>query len=173
MSRSGPHLRTSRRMARLLKRRDRRGVVLLNLVSMIDIFTTLVFFLLIVTTSVATLRNPRSVDLPNSISTAPPHDTPVLTVTGNTIALQGRPVMATSAAMASRSSILAPLEAALLAAPLMPVAGRAGSATRGEINVMADKEIPYSLLKKVMATCGAARFARIALSVNHVPGTTP
>ena len=36
------------------------------------------------------------------------------------------------------------------------------------VNIMADKEIPYALLKKVMMTCGAADFARISLSVNHV-----
>lgn len=43
-----------------------------------------------------------------------------------------------------------------------------GKPTRGGINVLADKDIPFGLLKKVMATCGGdADFARISLSVGH------
>ena len=62
------------------------------LVSMIDIFTTLVFFLLIATTNVVTLRNPNSLTLPSSISMEPPRDTPVLEVTKTRILLQGKPI---------------------------------------------------------------------------------
>jgi len=39
------------------------------------------------------------------------------------------------------------------------------------LNIMADKELPYSLVKKLMATAGDARFAQISLSVDHRAGT--
>jgi hypothetical protein len=84
--------------------------------------------------------------------------------------------------------VLQPLKAALIAVPIRSIATGNGTGaqaaqaapapapgqpptTRGEVNIMADKSIPYSLLKKVMTTAGEAQFARIALTVNH-RGTT-
>ena len=34
-----------------------------------------------------------------------------------------------------------------------------------EVTIMGDREIPYSLLKKVMATCTAADYGRLSLAV--------
>jgi biopolymer transport protein ExbD len=34
-----------------------------------------------------------------------------------------------------------------------------------EVTIMGDREIPYSLLKKVMATCTAAEYGRLSLAV--------
>ena len=64
--------------------------------------------------------------------------------------------------------MLPPLKVALMQAPLVAMQGQdAGKQTRGEVNILADKSIPYSLLKKIMATCGDAEYARISLSVNR------
>lgn len=153
----------------MLRKQSKRGVVTLNLVSMIDMFTVLVFFLLITTSNVVSVRNPRALNLPNSVSTKQPSDTPVLMITQDRILLQGQTVM--SVADAERDGdTLAALKAQLEQAPMLSIEGdNSGRKTRGDINIMADKSIPYSLLKKVMATCGDAAFARISLSVNHVP----
>lgn len=163
------HFRTARRRQRMLRKQSKRGVVTLNLVSMIDMFTVLVFFLLITTSSVATVRNPRALNLPNSVSVKQPSDTPVLTISQDEISLQGQPVMSVAAAEQADGE-LTPLKTQLLQASLLSIAGdTSGRKTRGDINIMADRSIPYSLLKKVMQTCGDAAFARISLSVNHVP----
>lgn len=162
--------RAGRRRERMLRKQEKRGVVILNLVSMVDMFTALVFFLLIVTSSVASLRNPRSVALPNSVSTQQPTDSPVLVVTTRSILLQGKPVMSVSDAEHESGEMLAALRTQLLQAPLLPVKdGKPGQTSRGTINIMADRSTPYSLLKKVMVTCGDVQFSRIMLSVNHVP----
>ena len=64
--------------------------------------------------------------------------------------------------------VLPELKAELMQAQLMRIAGKTDdAATLGEFNIMADQKTPYSLLKKVMATCGDAQFARISLSVNR------
>jgi biopolymer transport protein ExbD len=34
-----------------------------------------------------------------------------------------------------------------------------------EVTVMADKDLPYSFLKKIMATCTAAEYAKVSLAV--------
>ena len=39
---------------------------------------------------------------------------------------------------------------------------------------MADKSLPYSLLKKIMTTCADAQFERVSLAViQRAPGTEP
>jgi biopolymer transport protein TolR len=161
-------LRSNFMRQRMLRKATKRDTVPLNLVSMIDIFTCLVFFLLLTSTSVQTIRSPRSLELPSSVTNQTPNDTPVLMVTADSITLQGQPVMSVKDAETTGGDILAPLKSQLLLVPLAQIQGGAANAlTRGEINIMADKDIPYSLLKKVMVTAGQAQFAKISLSVNH------
>ncbi len=153
---------------RMLRKAEKRDTVPLNLVSMIDIFTCLVFFLLLTSTSVQTIRSPRSLELPSSVTNQTPNDTPVLMVTSESITLQGQTIMSVKDAESAGGDVLAPLKSQLLLVPLAQIQGGAANAlTRGEINIMADKDIPYSLLKKVMITAGQAQFAKISLSVNH------
>ena len=161
-------LRTARRRQRLLRKQNKHHAVALNLVSMIDMFTVLVFFLLITSGSVATLRSAHVVTLPNSDSDAPPQVVPVVTVDRKHILLQGEPVMSVTAAERDHHTLLEPLKAHLLkVARIRPPHG-GGTAAPGTINIMADRSIPYSLLRKIMATCGEANFRSVSLSVNHV-----
>jgi len=179
-------MRSSLMRERAFRKVQKRDVVPLNLVSMIDIFTTLVFFLLLTSTNVQTLRAPRSLTLPDSVTMDVPSDAPVLMITAEDVLLQGQIVMKVADAEAQTDDVLQPLKAALIAVPIRSIATGTGAlaaqaapaaapgqppTTRGEVNIMADKSIPYSLLKKVMATAGEAQFARIALTVNH-RGTT-
>ena len=162
--------RLSRRGKRILRRHARKPTLIpLNLVSMIDVFTVLVFFLLATTASVETLRNPKELQLPASLSIQQPTDAPVVTITKQGILVQGRQVMTLAEAVnAPEGASLDALRAELLKVTLIQVkdAG-AGVNTRGEVNVMADRDTPYSVLKKVLYTCGNEKFARIAISVAH------
>ena len=159
------------RAKRILRRNSRKpGVVTLNLVPMIDVFMVLVFFLLVTTNSIDNMKSPRELTLPTSLSLDQPTDAPVIMVTRQAVLIQGVPVMTLEeAAAAPDGKVLAPLRAELLKVTLMSVQGNASAeaTTRGEVNVMADRDIPYSVLKKVLATCGELKFARIAISVSH------
>jgi len=159
------------RAKRLLRRNARRpGVVSLNLVPMIDVFMVLVFFLLVTTNSIDNMRSPRELTLPTSMSLDQPKDTPVIMVTKQAVLIQGVPVMTLAEAEAAPADKPLPqVRAELLKVTLMSVQGTetAGTTTRGEVNVMADRDIPYTVLKKVLATCGELKFARIAISVAH------
>ena len=160
----------SRRARRILRRHQRKpSVVPLNLVSMIDVFTVLVFFLLLTSNNIDTLRNPRELALPTSLSIDQPTDAPVVAITKQAVLIQGVAVMTLADVVAAPEGKPLPLlTAELLKVTLLQVKGAvAGTTTRGEVNVMADKDIPYSVLKKVLATCGEMKFARIAVSVAH------
>lgn len=160
----------SRRAKRILRRHARKPTLVpLNLVSMIDVFTVLVFFLLATTASVETLRNPKELSLPTSLSIEQPTDAPVVTITKQGILVQGSQVMSLADAVAApEGKPLPELRAELLKVALVSVkSDSTGINTRGEVNVMADRDTPYSVLKKVLFTCGNEKFARIAISVAH------
>lgn len=163
--------RMSQRSKRILRRNARRpGVVSLNLVPMIDVFMVLVFFLLVTTSSIDNLRSPRELALPTSLSIDQPTDTPIIMLTKQAVLIQGVQVMTLAEAIAAPDGKpLSEVRAELLKVTLMSTqgTGTAGATTRGEINVMADRDIPYAVLKKVLATCGELKFARIAISVAH------
>ncbi len=159
------------RAKRLIRRNSRKpGVVSLNLVPMIDVFMVLVFFLLVTTSSIDNMRSPRELRLPTSLSLDQPNDAPIIMVTKQAVLIQGVQVMTLDEAVAAPAGKpLSPVRAELLKVTLMSVQGTdtVGATTRGEVNIMADRDIPYTVLKKVLATCGELKFARIAISVAH------
>jgi biopolymer transport protein ExbD len=152
--------------------RRQKNVVVINIVSLIDIFAILVFYLLVNALVVEVIPSPRSLKLPESVNKEQPRQTTTIIVTADDILVDNKPVMPTSQALGADVRVLAGLKSALLLAPLMQVAGDTrNQLTRGEVNIVADKSIPYHLLKKVMATCTDTRFARISLAVVEKKGS--
>ncbi|WP_245586241.1 ExbD/TolR family protein [Solimonas soli] len=157
-------LRMGKRAAR--KWRIAGHEVEMNVVSLIDIFAILVFYLLVNALAVEVLPSPQALQLPKSVVKEEPKQTTVIVVTKNDILVDNVRVMGTDDAAAVGNGFLPALKTELLRAPLMRVEGQdAASVTRGDVNIMADKAIPYEVLKKVMATCTEARFAKISLAV--------
>jgi biopolymer transport protein ExbD len=153
------------RMERHHKRHKARAAI--NLVSMMDIFTILVFFLLVNSNDVEVLPNARDIVLPDSTAEVKPRESVVVLLTDTQVLVQGRPVAELAAVNASEAVIIPELKAAL-----DDQAGRAILAGDSdeeiadrEVTIMGDREIPYSLLKKVMATCTAADYGRLSLAV--------
>jgi biopolymer transport protein TolR len=153
------------RMERHHKRR--KGGAAINLVSMMDIFTILVFFLLVNSSEVETLPNAKDVRLPDSTAEEKPRESVVVLVTDRQVLVQGRPVAEIAAIDRSDAVIIPELKAAL-----EEQTGRAflggqndDAVAEREVTIMGDREIPYSLLKKVMATCTAADYGRLSLAV--------
>jgi len=80
---------------RRAERRSRHGnAVDMNLVSLIDVFTILIFFLLSNSGGVETLANPKAVQLPMSAAQTAPRDTVVVVVSATDIVVDGRKVAA-------------------------------------------------------------------------------
>ena len=150
---------SSRRRERRNERAVRRqkGAVVINIVSLIDIFAILVFYLLVNALVVEVIPSPRQIKLPESVIKEQPRLASTIVVTSSDILVDGQAVMPTAQALSADVKLLA---------PLMQVEGDAQNRlTRGEVNIVADRSIPYQLLKKVMATCTETRFARISLAV--------
>lgn len=154
----------AKRMERQHKRGRRMGA--LNLVSLMDIFTILVFFLLVNSSEVEVIPSTKSIQMPESIAEKKPRETVIIMVTDEDIIVQGKVVAQVADVMDSGPLVIAPLRDALMAQNSRRL-GResADDVAAREVTIMGDKEIPYRLLKKVMATCTQADYGRISLAV--------
>ena len=146
-------------------KRHKRGVSL-NLVSLMDIFTILVFFLLVNSSDVEVLPNAKDVQLPESIAETKARETVVVLVTEEQLLVQGEVVASVAEVMASDSLIIPNLRRALenQSERVLRDADSASDETR-EVTIMGDREIPYRLLKRVMATCTDANYTQLSLAV--------
>ena len=80
-------------LQRRAERRNRnQSMVDMNLVSLIDVFTILIFFLLSNATGVEVLPSPKAVQLPLSMAEKEPRDTIVVVVNNADILVGGRKV---------------------------------------------------------------------------------
>jgi biopolymer transport protein ExbD len=138
----------------------------LNLVSLMDIFTILVFFLLVNSSEVETLPKSENLQLPESIAEQKAKETVVILIGEVDILVQGKTVATVAEVLAQKGNDIPALREALKSqndrvlrrAAQDDIAGR-------EVTIMGDKEIPYRVLKKVMATCTGADYGQISLAV--------
>ncbi len=162
----------AKRMAKA--RRRHGGTTKLNLVSLMDIFTILVFFLLVNSSDVEVLQNNKEITLPESSAEQTPEDNLVVMVSNESILVGGRKVADTQQVKKSKAAFIGGLKEELdyLAkrkmATLTPEELEAGL----DITIMGDKGIPYTLLKKVMTTCAQSEYRNISLAVSQVPDDT-
>ena len=155
------------RRARRMDRHHKRGRgTALNLVSLMDIFTILVFFLLVNSSESETLERSKAVDIPESVSQQKPRETVVVMVTRDSILVQGKIVASIDEISDPGAKTVPALRDALQAQVdrLIVKAGEDDIAAR-EVTIMGDKNIPYRVLKKVMTTCTEADYGQISLAV--------
>jgi biopolymer transport protein ExbD len=137
----------------------------LNLVPFIDILTVMVAFLLVYATQVEVIHNAKAIPLPESIAQQQPHPTVVVTVTKSDIYVQGERIASVPQVLAQSGTDIPSLRAALLSPQVVGSTTSSGDAAHRELTIMADKTLPYEVLKKVMSTCTGADYSHIALAV--------
>ena len=154
--------------AQRMERRHERGKkgVALNLVALMDIFTILVFFLLVNSSDVETLPNAKDIQLPQSIAEQKAKESVVILISEEDILVQGSPVAKVADVLKLKGNDIPQLRQALLSQNdrVMRRESQDDIADR-EVTIMGDKDIPYRLLKKVMATCTMADYGQISLAV--------
>jgi biopolymer transport protein TolR len=143
-----------------------KGTATLNLVSLMDIFTILVFFLLVNSSDVETLPNAKDLQLPESIAEEKAKETVVILIGEEDIIVQGVPIAKVADVMAIKGNSIPALRQALKSQNDRVLRREAQDDIAGrEVTIMGDKEIPYRLLKKVMATCTESDYGQISLAV--------
>jgi len=161
----------SRRAQRMERQHRRgRGSLGINLVSLMDIFTILVFFLLVNSSDGEILPNPKSVVLPESVSEEQPRQTVVLMVNGEHVLLNGEVITSVAEVMEQKGLVSDAIRNAMHNELVkLQEKYKSDPGMRMEATVMGDKDIPYSLLKKVLASATASGYQRISLAVMQIP----
>jgi biopolymer transport protein TolR len=161
------HSRRAKRMERHHERHKKGGG--LNMISLMDIFTILVFFLLVSSTTVQDLPSTKKIKLPESIADKLPKETVVIVVSNEDILVQGNKVVDVKSVIDSDKPDIAPLKEALLNQAKRIIVKKTpdGKPINRDVTIMGDKEIPYRLLKKIMYTCTLASYGNISLAVTR------
>lgn len=174
--------RQSRRMKRMARSHKRKKTQGMNLTSLMDVFTILVFFLLTNTSSNEALEPPKVITLPDSVVETKPRETVTLMVTDEEILVESKSVVATADVIESEEIIIEAIKQAMISE--MDKAILVANAEQGEsqedaadneseeqaalppeVNILADRTIPFSLLKKVMSSCTDAGYTKVSLAV--------
>lgn len=159
-------MKDSRRIKRIIRhhKRGQDSTASLNMVSLMDIFTILVFFLLVSSTDSEILPTPKAVDLPQSSAEKLPMQTLVIMVNGSDIRINDKIIVPIRRVMANPQTSIPSLRQAL-----NDYRKRIGShgikINRTAVTIMGDRRIPYKLLKKIMLTCAGSKFTHISLAV--------
>jgi biopolymer transport protein ExbD len=155
--------RRIKRMARSEKREPGAG---LNLVSLMDVFTILVFFLLVNSSSSDVMEPPKNIQLPDSIVETKPRETVIVMITPDQILVQGEPVISTQEALDSKTTIIDAIKQRLLLQQKKVIGINTKTVSQSqEVTVLAQRTIPFRLMKKVMASCTSAGYQKISLAV--------
>ncbi|MFD1215566.1 ExbD/TolR family protein [Microbulbifer celer] len=182
--------RESRRMKRMARSRKRKTQGM-NLTSLMDVFTILVFFLLTNSASNEAIEAPKVITLPDSVVESKPRETVTLMVTHDEVLIEAKPVMTTEELYQSEELVIAAIQQAMveevgkavtmaeteLEEAKADLAERAAAgedvreamaellAEPPEVNILADRTVPFTVLKKVMSSCTNAGYTRISLAV--------
>lgn len=138
----------------------------LNLVSLMDIFTILVFFLLVNSGS-QQLPNAKDVKLPTSVSSKVPAENLVLAITKNSIVVAGRKVADLSAVLNDKSTLIPDLVKELNFQAEKFQLYKQEKNKLHSVTIMGDENTPYKVLSKVLATCRAANYTQISFAAYH------
>ena len=159
--------------AKRMDRNHKRGTTKLSLVSLMDIFTILVFFLMLNASDVQVLQRDDSVELPKSTVKTPARETLLLMINDKDILLQGKPIAKTADLYAQQDYTILSLKEELVYQASRTVKASVDSDDPDaedpglSITIMGDKSVPYQILKKIMQTSAEAGYTNIALAVEN------
>ena len=164
-------MRNSRRLKRMS--RNRVKITKMNLTSLMDVFTILVFFLLVNSGSVEVVEAPKNVTLPESRVEEKPRETVVVFVSPEDVLVQGTPVAMVEdilngvpGATTSITDRLAELKETIVGPSTQAVAGSQ------EVTILADKSVPFTVIRQIMTTCTSEGYENVSLAVIQKAGAS-
>jgi len=150
--------------------RNKRKVTGLNLTSLMDVFTILVFFLLFHASGGDVMEAPKQIKLPDSVVETKPRETVVIMVSPEVVLVQGEVVISTPELLENRIETVSEITERLkqLERNIIGISTKAVVESK-EVTILADKTIPFRALKKIMSTCTGSGYGRISLAVLQKP----
>jgi biopolymer transport protein ExbD len=135
-----------------------------------DVFTILVFFLLVNSGSVELVEAPKDVTLPESLVETKPRETVVIFVSKDDVYVQGEIVARVNDILEGGSGTtdqisarLEELKENIVGPSTMAVAGSQ------EVTILADKSVPFVVIRRIMSTCTNGGYEDVSLAVIQKP----
>lgn len=161
-------MRNSRRIKRMS--RNRVKITKMNLTSLMDVFTILVFFLLVNSGSVELVEAPKDVKLPESRVETKPRETVVIFVSKDDVFVQGEVVARVDDILEGGagttdqiSARLEELKENIVGPSTLAIAGSQ------EVTILADKSVPFVVIRRIMSTCTDGGYEDVSLAVIQKP----
>jgi biopolymer transport protein ExbD len=150
-----------------MERNNKKGVIKglgINLIPMMDVLTVLVFFLLFHSFN-STLPDAQ-IALPDSVVETRPRETVAIVVSPEVVMVQGEAVISTSKLLDDSIGIVYEVRERLqqIERNIIETSSKTDAESK-EITLLADKSIPFKVLKKIMSTCTASGYGKLSLAV--------
>jgi biopolymer transport protein ExbD len=153
----------------------------LNLVSLMDIFTILVFFLIVNQSEVQVLDTIKQINLPVSIAEELPSENVLITVLNNKVLVQGRTVWQKNTSLHKDSGLndvvsdnnneqlidAIKVELAYLVSK-RPKLNQLEKKLGRSVTIIGDASVPYQVLKQIMAACADSNYRNMSLAVQQL-----
>jgi len=146
--------------------RNRFKITKMNLTSLMDVFTILVFFLLVNSGSVEIMEAPKTVELPESRIESKPRETVVIFISPDEVLVQGRVVARVADIIDGKPDSIGPVTARLAELKDQVVGPNTMAVAESrEVTILADKSVPFMVVKTIMSTCTGQGFENVSLAV--------
>jgi len=158
-------MKSTRRMKRM-SRNHKRKIPSMSLTSLMDVFTILVFFLLVNSSNGEVLDPPKKITLPDSVAESKPAETAVVIVSQDSVLVQGEPVVSLSEVTASKQESIPQIIDRLqeIKKNVIGISTKT-VAESSKITILSHKTVPFKVLQKVMSSCTMAGYGTINLAV--------
>ena len=153
-------------MRKLRARKKKQKTPTLNLVSLMDIFTILLIFLLVNNNNAAKLPDNQDIQLPESIAQELPSEVLTIQVSPNDVIVEGQRIADTEAVKAQQERTVKTLVDELNFRASQSLG--AGADEEREVMILADREVPYAVIKKLMRSCMETPYTKVAFAVLKV-----
>lgn len=158
-------MKSSRRLKRMDRREVRAPTVILT--SLMDIFIVMVIYLLMNQAIGVDVAPPRAIKLPDSVVDTSPRQTVVMTVSSTEVIVQGKRVASIAELLDNKGDYFEAVGERMLKIRESYIGINDESvANSTEVTIMADRTVPFKVLKKLMTTSSSAGYGKISLAVN-------
>jgi len=158
-------MKSTRRMKRM-SRNHKRKLPAMNLTSLMDVFTILVFFLLVNSSNSEVLEPPKKITLPDSVVEAKPKETAVVIVSETEVTVQGEVVALVEDIIKSKQDAIVGISNKLIdmKKSVIGISTKAVSESK-EVTILSHRTVPFKVLRKVMSSCTYAGYEKVSLAV--------
>ena len=155
--------------SRRLKRMDRRGIRVPTVVltSLMDIFIVVVIYLIMNQAIGVDVAPPKVIKLPDSVVDVAPRQTVVMTVSKTDVVIQGERVTTIAEVLMNKDDYIEAVVERMLRIRKSYIGITDESMVNStEVTIMADRGVPFKVLKKLMTSSSSAGYGKISLAVN-------